>query len=145
MRRITGAAALAYVVLAAIENMELLGLPGLGAPASEIRAAYADTALGVVTVSAGALSLLAYVVFAATLGARRLWPAFAGAGLAGAGVAAAALLVAGGDASLFDLQLQLRYLAGPLMGLFLDRRRGRAAAPARRSSWPSRSSSRRSR
>ena len=27
MRRITGAAALAYVVLAAIENMELLGLP----------------------------------------------------------------------------------------------------------------------
>jgi hypothetical protein len=119
MKRITGAAALAYVVLAAVENMELLGLPGLGASASEVRAAYADTALSVVTVSAGALSLLAYVVFAAAVGARRLWPGVAAAGLAGAGVAAAALLVAGGDASLFDLQLRLRYLAGPLMGLFL--------------------------
>ncbi len=129
MRRITGAAALAYVVLAAIENMELLGLPGLGAPASEIRDAYADTALGVVTVTAGALSLIAYVVFAATAGARRLWPAVAGASLAGAGVAAAALLMAGGDESLFDLQLQLRYLAGPLMGLFLI---GAAGAPLRR-------------
>jgi hypothetical protein len=129
MRRITGAAALAYVVLAAIENMELLGLPGLGAPASEIRAAYADRALGIVTVGAGALSLLAYVVFAATLGARRLWPAVAGAGLAGAGVAAAALLASGGDPALFDLQLRLRYLAGPLMGLFLI---GAAGAPLRR-------------
>lgn len=119
MRRITGAAALAYVVLAAVENMELLGLPGLGAPPSEVRAAYADTALNVVTVGAGALSLIAYVVFAATVGARRRWPAFAAAGLAGAGVTAAALLVAGGDVSLFDLQLRLRYLAGPLMGLFL--------------------------
>jgi hypothetical protein len=129
MKRITGAAALAYVVLAAIENMELLGLPRLGAPASEVRAAYADTALGVVTVTAGALSLLAYVVFAVLLRPRRLWPAFAGAGLAGAGVAAAALLVAGGNESLFDLQLQLRYLAGPLMGLFLI---GAAGAPLRR-------------
>jgi hypothetical protein len=129
MRRITGAAALAYVVLAAIENMELLGLPGLGAPASEIRAAYDDRALGIVTVSAGALSLVAYLVFAATLGARRLWPAIAGTALAGAGVAAAALLVAGGDESLFDLQLRLRYLAGPLMGLFLI---GAADAPLRR-------------
>jgi hypothetical protein len=129
MRRITGAAALAYVVLAAIENMELLGMPGLGASPAAIEAAYADTALGVVTVSAGALALLAYVVFAATLGARRVWPAVAGAGLALAGVAAAALLVAGGDASLFDLQLRLRYLAGPLMGLFLV---GAVDAPFRR-------------
>jgi hypothetical protein len=129
MRRITGAAALAYVVLAAVENMELLGLPSLGAPAGEVRAAYADTALGVVTVTAGALSLLAYVVFAVSLCPKRLWPAFAGAGLAGAGVTAAALLVGGGDASLFDLQLTLRYLAGPLMGLFLI---GAAGVPLRR-------------
>ena len=129
MRRITGAAALAYVVLAAIENMELLGMPGLGASASEIRAAHADTALGVVTVTAGALSLLAYVVFAATAGARRLWPAVAGAAMAGAGVAAAALLVAGGDTHLYELQLRLRYLAGPLMGLFLI---GAAGVPLRR-------------
>ena len=129
MRRITGAAALAYVVLAAIENMELLGLPGLGAPASEIRDAYADTALGVITVVAGALSLLAYVVFAVLVRPKRLWPAFAGAGLAGAGVAASALLVAGGEESLFDLQLTLRYLAGPLMGLFLI---GATGVPLRR-------------
>jgi hypothetical protein len=119
MRRITGAAALAYVVLAAIENMELLGLPRLRASDAAIEAAYADTALGVVTVSAGALSLLCYVAFAVLLRPRTAWAAVAGAGLAGAGIAAAALLVAGGDPSLFDLQLQLRYLAGPFMAAFL--------------------------
>jgi hypothetical protein len=119
MRRITGAAALAYVVLAAIENMELLGLPGLGASDAVIEAAYADTALGVVTVCAGALSLLSYVAFAVLLRPRTWWAAVVGAGLAGTGVAAAALLVAGGDPSLFDLQLQLRYLAGPFMAIFL--------------------------
>ena len=43
MRRVTGAAALGYVVLAAIENMGLLSAPGLGAPAAEVRSAYADT------------------------------------------------------------------------------------------------------
>jgi hypothetical protein len=54
MRRITGAAALAYVVLAAIESMELLGMPPLGASDAAIETAYANTALGVVTVTAGA-------------------------------------------------------------------------------------------
>jgi hypothetical protein len=39
MRRATGAAALAYVVLAAIENMGLLVAPGLGASHAEVRAA----------------------------------------------------------------------------------------------------------
>jgi hypothetical protein len=67
MRRITGAAALASVVLAAIESMELLGMPPLGASDAAIETAYADTALGVVTVTAGALSLLCYVAFAAAL------------------------------------------------------------------------------
>jgi hypothetical protein len=119
VRRITGAAALAYVVLAAIENMELLGMPRLGASDAAVETAYADTALGVVTVSAGALSLLCYVAFALLFRPRWAWAAVAGAGLAGAGVAAAALLVAGGDPALFDLQLQLRYLAGPLMAVFL--------------------------
>ena len=125
MRRITGAAALAYVVLAAIENMELLGMPRLGGSPAAIEAAYADTALGVVTVTAGALSLLCYTAFAFGLirlaGASWRWmaPAAAAAGMAGAGVAAAALLVAGGDTGLFDLQLALRYSAGPLMALFL--------------------------
>ena len=126
MRRITGAAALGYVVLAAIENMSLLGLPGLGAPASEVRAAYADTALGVVTVSAGALSLACYLVFAA--GLQRLLPAVAAVALAGAGLVAAALLVGGGDPALFDVQLTLRYLAGPLMALVVIRRAPPVAA-----------------
>jgi hypothetical protein len=125
MRRITGAAALAYVVLAAIENMELLGMPRLGGSPAAIEAAHADTALGVVIVTAGALSLLCYTAFAFGLirlaGASWRWiaPAAAAAGMAGAGVAAAALLVAGGDTELFDLQLALRYSAGPLMALFL--------------------------
>ena len=86
MRRITGAAALAYVAAAAIENMELLGMPRLGGSPAAIEAAYADTALGVVTVAAGALSLLCYVAFAFGLvrlaGASWRWlvPAAAAAG-----------------------------------------------------------------
>ena len=132
MRRITGAAALAYVVLAAIENMELLGMPGLGASDAAIEAAYADTALGVVTVTAGALSLLAYVVFATTLVPHMAWAALGGAGLAGAGVVAAALLVGGGDPALFDVQLAVRYLAGPLMAVVLIGAAGVAPRPLRR-------------
>ncbi len=119
MRRITGAAALGYVVLAAIENMGLLGAPRLGASAAEIEAAYADVALGVVTTVAGALSLACYLVFAALAAPRWLPAAAAGAGLALGGVVAAALLVGGGDPALSDLQLQLRYLAGPFMALVL--------------------------
>jgi hypothetical protein len=131
MRRITGAVALGYVVLAAIENMGLLGAPRLGASAAAVEAAYADTALGVVTTAAGALSLVCYVVFAALLARRWLPAALAGAGLGMAGVIAAALLVAGGDASLFDLQLRLRYLAGPFMALFLLGAAGAVPRPLR--------------
>jgi hypothetical protein len=119
MRRATGAAALGYVVLAAIENMGLLGAPGLGAPDAEVRAAYADTALAVVTTTAGALSLASYVAFAALVAPRRLPAALAGALLAAAGVVLVALLVAGGDPALYDASLALRYLAGPLMAVFL--------------------------
>ncbi len=119
MRRVTGAAALGYVVLAAIENMGLLGAPGLDAPAAEVRAAYTDTALGVVTTAAGALSLACYAAFAALVARRWLPVAVAAVALAGAGVVLAALLVAGADPALHDVQLQLRYLAGPLMAVFL--------------------------
>jgi hypothetical protein len=119
MRRITGAAALGYVVLAAIENMGLLGAPRLGASTAEIEAAYVDVALGVVTTVAGALSLACYLAFAALAAPRWLPAAAAGAGLALGGVVAAALLVGGGEAALADLQLQLRYLAGPFMALVL--------------------------
>ena len=119
MRRVTGAAALGYLVLAAIENMGLLGAPGLGAPATEVRAAYADTALGIVTTAAGALSLACYAVFAALLAPRRLPVALAAVAVAATGVGMAGLLVAGGDPALHDVQLALRYLAGPLMAVFL--------------------------
>jgi hypothetical protein len=129
MGRITAAFALAYVVLAAIENMGLLGMPGLGASAAEIEAAYADTALGVVTTAAGVLSLACYGVFAARLGS--VAPALVAVALAAAGLVAAALLVAGGDPALFDLQLALRYLAGPFMALFLLGTAGALPAPLR--------------
>ena len=119
MRRITGAAALGYFVFAAIENMGLLDAPRLGASPAEIEAAYADLALGVVTTIAGAWSLGCYLVFAGLAARRWFVAAAAGAGLALGGVVAAALLVGGGDPVLSDLQLQLRYVAGPFMALAL--------------------------
>ena len=131
MRRATGAAALGYVVLAAIENMGLLGAPGLGASDAEVRAAYADTALAVVTTTAGALSLASYVAFAALVAPRRLPAALAGALLAAAGVVLVALLVAGGDPALYDASLALRYLAGPLMAVFLAGAAGAMPRPLR--------------
>jgi hypothetical protein len=131
MRRATGAAALGYVVLAAIENMGLLVAPGLGASHAGVRAAYADTALVVVTTAAGALSLACYVAFAALLAPRRLLVALAGALLAGAGVVLVALLVAGGDPALYDASLTLRYLAGPLMAVFLVGAAGAMPRPLR--------------
>ena len=66
-RRLTAAAALAYVIAAGVENMELLGAPGYGAVAEAIRAGYADGALATATWVAGALSLLAYGGFAVGL------------------------------------------------------------------------------
>jgi len=149
MRPITGAFALGYVVLAAIENMGLLGAPGLGAPAAQVQAAYADTALGIVTTTAGALSLACYLAFAVLVAGRparatsgrsggiagRAWvvcAAVASAALAGAGMVTAAVLVAGGDPALSDLQLMLRYLAGPFMALFLLGAAGELPRPLRR-------------
>jgi hypothetical protein len=128
VRRITAAAALGYVVLAAVENMGVLGAPRLGASATAVEAARADLALGVVTSVAGALSLACYLAFAAP---RRLWPALAGTALALAGVAVGALLVAGGDPALWDLQLGLRYLAGPFMALVLVAAAGPMPKPLR--------------
>src|SRR5215207_5457125 len=70
LRRLTGAAGLGYVVLAGVENMGILGAPLSGAPMAEIRAAYEDGAVQVVTTAAGALSLLLYAVFAVAMAAR---------------------------------------------------------------------------
>ncbi|HET8756258.1 MAG TPA: hypothetical protein VFM58_09615, partial [Solirubrobacteraceae bacterium] len=118
-RLLAGAAGLGYVVAAAVENMEVLGVPLLGASAASIRAAHADLALGIVTTAAGALSLALYVVWAVAL--RRRWAivAVVGAALALAGVAANALVLAGGETWLYELMLHLRYAAGPFMAVFL--------------------------
>jgi hypothetical protein len=116
---ITGAAGLGYVVGAAVENMGLLDAPLLGAGASEIRAAHADHALAVVGVAAGVVSLGCYLVFAAFLARRWLPFAVAGALLALTGVVASALMIGDPTVSLSELALSTRYLAGPLMALFL--------------------------
>ena len=128
-----GAAALGYVVAAGVENMELLAAPSPGAEAGAIRAAYADRALVSVMAVAGVASLLLYVAFAASLAPRlarsraALAAGIAGPALALAGIVASAPLVLDGGAGLsdadvrsaFELQRQLRLLAGPLMALFV--------------------------
>jgi hypothetical protein len=119
LRLLAGAAGLGYVVAAAVENMEVLGAPLLGASDGEIRAAHADEALGIVTTTAGALSLALYVVCAVAM--RRRWALVAGVGaaLAFAGVVANAVVLAGGEPWLYELMLYLRYAAGPFMAVFL--------------------------
>ena len=136
MRRIAGLAALAYFAGVAIENMEVLDSPTLGSSVDDIRSAYADQAFAIVTHTAGALALVAYVVFVLALFAvvRERGKSWALAGLVGglagpllgaAGLVASWVLVADGGLSddttrdLFDLYLTARYVAGPLMGLFL--------------------------
>ena len=116
MRRLAGAAALAYVLGVGIENMEVLEAPTIGSPIAEIRANYADQAFGVVTSFAGVLALLSYGVFAAALfmlvrGEDRraqgwaligLVGGIAGPTLAAAGAAATAILVANSGTGLSD-------------------------------------------
>jgi hypothetical protein len=74
--------------------MGLLEAPAAGAAAAEVRAAYADHALQLVTSLAGALSLLCYCAFAFglyRLGAGRWRAAGLGGALLGAALAAVAL------------------------------------------------------
>ncbi len=136
--RAAGAAGLAYVVLAGVENMEVLRAPAHDAGAADIRAAYADQALAAVTALAGCVSLAGYALFAVALAARRapvLAAAIAGPLLALAGIVAAAPLVlgtAGSDDAVRDayaLQRDLRLLAGPCMALVVRRGRGARRAP----------------
>jgi hypothetical protein len=126
--RVAGAAGLAYVVAAGVESMELLRAPLPGAPAAEIRAAYADGALAAATAIAGVLSLLCYAAFALLLAPRvrhsgvALAAGLAGPALALGGIAASLPLVVGADAdatAAADLQRTLRHLAAPCMAVFL--------------------------
>ena len=141
MRKVAGAAGLAYVIGVSIENMEVLEAPTIGDPVAEIRANYADQAFGVVTSFAGVLALVAYVVFAIGLfqivrGADRRGEGWALAGLAGGiagptvaatGAAATAILVAHSGTGLsddvtrvlFDYHLVIQMVAGVFVALFL--------------------------
>jgi hypothetical protein len=135
MRRLAGIAGLGYVLGAAVENMGILGSPLAGSPAADIRPAFADESLHAVTLTAGAVSLVAYCVFAVALvrfvrasggtAAAALAGGIGGPLLAAAGLAAGAPLVFGAALSdsttetLFDLSVHARLAAGPLMGLFL--------------------------
>jgi hypothetical protein len=141
VRRIAGLAGLAYVTGVGIENMEVLEAPTLGSPIADIRSVYEDQAFAVVTSFAGALALLFYGVFVATLfalvrgdgGRSDPWAlaglvgGIGGPVLAAVGQAANAILVANGGAGLsddttrvlFDLHLIAQMIAGLFVGLFL--------------------------
>ena len=141
LRRLAGLAGLAYVAGVAIENMEVLEAPTLASPVADVRALYADQALAAVTSSAGALALLAYCLFAATLfGLLRererpgeAWSVVALAGgiagpvVAVSALAASAILTADGGAglsddvvtSMFDLYLFARIVSGIFVAMFL--------------------------
>ena len=141
LRRLAGLAGLAYVAGVAIENMEVLEAPTLASPVADVRALYADQALAAVTSSAGALALLAYCLFAATLfGLLRererpgeAWSVVALAGgiagpvVAVSALAASAILTADGGAglsddvvaSVFDLYLFARIVSGIFVAMFL--------------------------
>jgi hypothetical protein len=140
-RRVAGIAGLAYVLGVSIENMEVLGAPTLTSSVDEIRAQYADRALGIVTSFAGAFALLAYVAFVAALyfwlaESRRPVDPWRTAGLLGGiggpvvaavGLSAVAILVANSGAGLsdelvgglFDFYLLCRILSAVFVALFL--------------------------
>jgi len=136
-----GVAGLGYVLGAAIENMAILQSPLIGSTVADIRSAYADRALIVVTSLAGALALLSYCVFAVGMfrvvrdGGRRSdnWASagivggLVGPALAAIGLAASAPLVLDGGQGiadhvarfLFDHYLDTRFVAGAYMAMFL--------------------------
>jgi hypothetical protein len=135
--RLAGAAALAYVVLAGLENMDFLSAPPAHATSADLTEYYA-TAPGLLGF-AGLLSLGVYVVFVAALWAllpttSRSRPAalvmlaggFGAPLLAAAGLALRGWLLARGGgrdaeliAGLHGGSLTLRLVAGMFVGLFL--------------------------
>ncbi len=135
--RLAGTAAVAYAVLAGLENMDFLTVPGAHADPAEVVAYYA-TVPGILAY-AGLLGLGAYLVFAAALwallptGARRrpaailmLAGGFGGPLLAATGLALRGWLLARPGtldlqtaATLHGSSLTLRFVAGLFIGLFL--------------------------
>jgi hypothetical protein len=135
VRRIAGLAALAYVAGVGIENMEVLDSPTLGSSVDDILAAYEDQAFAIVTHAAGALALVAYVVFVFALFGLVRHDGWAIAGLVGgvggpllAAVGLAASSALAGDPTgfgddtadtLHEIYLRARMVAGPFTALFL--------------------------
>jgi hypothetical protein len=135
--RLAGIAAVAYVVLAGLENMDFLTVPGAHADPAEVVEYYAGVP-GILAY-AGLLGLGAYVVFAAALwallpGAARGHPsvvvllaggvggpllAAAGLGLRGWLIARSGALDQDVAAALHGSHLTLRFVAGLFIGLFL--------------------------
>jgi hypothetical protein len=129
-RRIGGAAGIAYVVLVAIENFDVLETPGYESSTGDVIAAYVDSESKLaITTAAGTLSLFAYVVAAVALlslvrdGDRARNEAWSVVGLAGA-VAGATV---GAVALAFQATLVLRVddgLSPDVVGLLHDARLG---------------------
>lgn len=135
--RLAGTAAVAYAVLAGLENMDFLTVPGAHADPAEVVAYYAIVP-GILAY-AGLLGLGAYVVFAAALwallpGDARARPAavvllaggLGGPLLAAVGIGLRGWLIAHPGtldhevaAALHGSYLTLRYVAGLFIGLFL--------------------------
>jgi len=155
LRVIAGAAGLGYVAATAIENMEVVQAPMIGSPVAEIRAAYENHDLLVVSSFGGALALVFYLVFVAGLfglfrAAERRGDGWAivalvggvsGAVLAATGLAAKAVLVANGGEgfsddltrALSDLSLEARLVAGLFLASFLA---GAGIAALRSAAFP---------
>ena len=158
LRRIGGAGGIAYTVLVAIENLDVLKTPALGAPPLEIARHYTaeHDALAVMAI-AGGLALSAYVVFAVGVfgmvrgdrgGRAEPWAVLglaggiAGPALAAAGQAAHATLLVRAHAGLsadsataflYDIHLEVQTVAALFIALFLA---GMAAAGRRSGAMP---------
>ncbi len=143
-RRAVAAAGIGYVVLVGIENIDVLGAPGVSSPVEEIARVYSDDrAQLVVTTVCGSLALLCYLVF--VVGIWRLlrareapgerWSTLGLVGGVGGIVLAAVgqiahitLVVRGADGvardadltrSLYELDLRAQAIAGFLVCLFV--------------------------
>ena len=153
-RKVAGAAAIGYVAGVAIENMEILDVPNMGASAGEVRDLYADGALAIVSTLAGAAALVAYAIFAIALyamlrpraAAGERWPligligGLGGPAIAVVGLALSATLAFDVDGltdeqvtDRFDLYLLARMVSGVFVAAFLA---GFGIAALRSGAWP---------
>jgi hypothetical protein len=135
--RLAAAAGLAYIAGISIENMTILEAPTVDSPVGEIRAAYADEALQIVSWAAGVFALFAYCGFAVALYARLrrgggrwalvgLIGGIGGPVIAAVGLTASVILIArvselSDDEArdLLELNVNARIVSGVFVALFL--------------------------